>query len=49
MSSDPLERKLSLDDDIEEEEDHSKRIRLSAEKYDEQQNSNVICTTLQKL
>ena len=49
MSSDPLERKLSLDDDIEEEEDHSKRIRLSTEKYDEQQNSNVICTILQKL
>ena len=49
MSSDPLERKVSLDDGIEEEEDHSKRIRLSTEKYDEQQNSNVICTILQKL
>ena len=29
-------RKRSMDDDIEEEEDHSKRIRLSTEKYDEQ-------------
>ena len=38
-----------MDDDIEEEEDHGKRIRFSAEKYDEQKNSNVICTILQKL